>query len=81
MASASGVRRRSSLFRLGRRGGLAGYFFVAPSLVFLFVFLIFPIIAALYYSFTDYDLMSPPRMDPSRLYDPVTLTLTFLGSM
>ncbi len=35
---------------------------MAPSLIFLFVFLIFPIIAALYYSFTDYDLMSPPRL-------------------
>ena len=62
MASVSGIRRRTSLFGLGRRGGLAGYFFVAPSLIFLFVFLIFPIIAALYYSFTDYDLMSPPRL-------------------
>ena len=46
---------------LGRRGGLAGYMFVAPSILFLIGFVILPIIAALYYSFTDYDLMSSPR--------------------
>ena len=62
VAIASNVPSRPWYLKLGRRGGLAGYFFVAPSLIFLFVFLIFPIIAALYYSFTDYDLMSPPRL-------------------
>ena len=62
MASATKTRQRARIFRLGHRGGLAGYFFVAPSLVFMFLFLILPIIAALYYSFTDYDLMSAPRL-------------------
>ena len=38
-----------------------GYLFVAPSLVFLVVFVILPIIAAFYYSLTDYDLMQAPR--------------------
>ena len=47
--------------RFGARGGLAGYLFVTPSLLFLLVFVIVPIIAALYYSFTFYDLMKPPR--------------------
>ncbi len=47
--------------RFGTRGGLAGYFFVAPSLIFLLIFVIVPIFAALYYSFTFYDLMKPPR--------------------
>ena len=46
---------------LGNRGGLAGYIFVAPSLVFLLVFVIVPIVGAFYYSFTDYDLMSGPN--------------------
>ena len=55
------VRRRSRGRRFGARGGLAGYFFVTPSLVFLLVFVIVPILAALYYSFTSYDLMKPPR--------------------
>ena len=56
-------------------------------LIFLFVFLILPIIAALYYSFTDYDLMSPPRLaglknygnllDDNRFPRSVTNTLFF----
>ncbi len=56
--------KRPSLRRrlgLGNRGGLAGYIFVAPSLVFLLVFVIVPIVGAFYYSFTDYDLMSGPN--------------------
>jgi len=87
VASVSGIRRRTSLFRLGRRGGLAGYFFVAPSLIFLFVFLILPIFAAFYYSLSDYDLMSAPRfaglknyrllLDDSRFHRSITNTLFF----
>ena len=61
MASASRGPRRASLFRFGNRGGFAGHLFVAPSLIFLFVFLIVPIIGALYYSFADYDLMAAPK--------------------
>ena len=56
-ASRPSLRRRLGL---GNRGGLAGYIFVAPSLVFLILFVIVPIFAALYYSLTDYDLMSSP---------------------
>ena len=40
---------------------MAGYVFVAPSIIFLVVFVIFPIFMALWYSFTDYDLMSEPK--------------------
>ena len=54
------IRKRSFL-SLGPRGGLAGYFFVGPSLLFILVFTIFPIFGALYYSLTDYDLMRAPR--------------------
>ncbi|MDP6349972.1 MAG: sugar ABC transporter permease, partial [Chloroflexota bacterium] len=59
------LRRRLGL---GNRGGLAGYFFVAPSIIFLIVFVIFPIIAAAYYSVTDYDLMSSPRFSGFKNY-------------
>jgi ABC-type sugar transport system permease subunit len=38
-----------------------GYLLVAPSLLFLLVFLIVPILAAFYLSFTRYDLLTPPR--------------------
>jgi multiple sugar transport system permease protein len=42
--------------------------FVAPSIIFLIVFVILPIIAALYYSFTDYDLMQSPRFAGMKNY-------------
>jgi multiple sugar transport system permease protein len=53
--------KRRRLFKFGNRGGLAGYLFVAPSIVFLLVFVILPIFLAFYYSLTDYDLMRSPR--------------------
>ena len=37
-----------------------GYIFILPSLIFLFVFLVVPIFAALYLSFTRYNLLKPP---------------------
>ncbi len=55
---ASPRRRRSIGF--GGREGLAGYLFIGPSILFLCVFVIVPMLIALYYSFTKYDLMSSP---------------------
>ena len=52
-------RRR---LRFGQCGGLAGFLFVAPSIIFLIVFVILPIVMATYYSLTDYALLSPPRV-------------------
>ena len=59
-ATATAPKRRRSFFG-GNRGGLAGYLFILPSLIFILVFVIGPILASLYYSFTDYDLMKAPR--------------------
>jgi multiple sugar transport system permease protein len=66
---------------------MAGYFFVAPSILFLIVFVIFPILASLYYSFTFYDLMKAPRLigldnytkllDDERYSRSITNTLLF----
>lgn len=58
-ASKPALRRRP---RFGNRGGLAGYLFVAPSIILLITFVIFPSFLAAYYSVSDYDLMSPPRI-------------------
>ena len=52
------LRRRLGI---GNRGGFAGYLFIAPSLIFLFVFIILPIFLSLSYSLADYDLMKAPR--------------------
>ena len=68
MATNTTIRRSRRWFRNGHRGGLAGYFFVAPSLFFLAAFVILPVFGALYYSFSRYDLMSPPEFVGARNY-------------
>jgi multiple sugar transport system permease protein len=56
-----------------RPGRFAGYLFVAPSILFLVAFVIFPIFLAFYYSLSDYDLISAPKIAGfkhyARLYD------------
>jgi len=49
--------------RLGltNRGGFTAYAFVLPSIIFILIFVLLPIIGTLYYSFTAYDLMREPR--------------------
>ena len=52
------IRKR---FRLTYRGGATAYLFVLPSVIFIGLFVIVPIVGALYYSFNDYDLLTPPE--------------------
>jgi len=40
---------------------LAGYLFIAPWLIGFFSFTLIPMLASLYFSFTDYDIFSAPR--------------------
>ena len=87
MAATGQVPQRRRRLNFGTRGGLAGYFFVAPSLLFLALFVILPIFAAFYYSVTDYDLMQAPRFaglknygklfDDDRFAHSITNTLLF----
>src|SRR5688572_16691360 len=56
---AGGAVRRSSRFRHWREW-LTAYLFLAPFLFFLFVFIVGAVALAIYYSFTDYDLLSDP---------------------
>lgn len=51
-----------------QRFGLAGYLFITPSLIFIFLFVILPIFASFYYSLTDYDLMKAPRFAGAKNY-------------
>lgn len=48
--------------RLGlrRREALTGYLFISPWILGFLIFTIGPMFASLYYSFTDYDIVSPP---------------------
>ena len=55
------LRALRSRFGLTFRGGFAAYLFVLPSIVFISLFVIVPILGALAYSFTTYDLLTAPR--------------------
>ncbi|AZN42930.1 carbohydrate ABC transporter permease [Paenibacillus albus] len=48
-------------YRLARREAIVGYCFASPWLIGLIVFVLFPVIASLKYSFMDYDILQPAR--------------------
>ncbi len=48
-------RRRRNL------NNLAGYLFISPWLIGFFLFTFLPMLASLYFAFTDYSILSPPR--------------------
>ena len=62
-ATTTTTRRPRRWFRFGHRDGLAGYLFIAPSILSLAVFVILPVLGVLYYSFSGYDLMSAPEFE------------------
>lgn len=73
------IKRKPKLhFGLKARYSFWGYLFLIPTLVILLIFRIIPMIEAAYYSFTSYDLFSPPRFIGFKNYidllgDPVFL--------
>jgi putative chitobiose transport system permease protein len=44
-----------------RRSNLTPYFFLAPALLVILVFVLYPMVAVVYYSFTDYNIVTPPQ--------------------
>ena len=63
---AATLRRRLGLTY---RGGASAYLFVLPSIIFIGVFVIVPIFAALFYSFNDYDLLTAPEFAGLKNYE------------
>ena len=59
--SAAPAKRWSQLSGLAKKEALEGYLFLVPNIVAFLVFLLFPMVAAVYFAFTDYDLVFPPR--------------------
>jgi multiple sugar transport system permease protein len=47
--------------RVGRGNNLAGYLFIGPWLIGFLAFTLVPMLASLYFAFTDYSLLSTPR--------------------
>src|ERR1043165_1562386 len=60
-ARASGSERR-------RRFDPSGYLFLLPSLLAFCIFIVFPVVASFYLSFTSYDILTPPRFVGLRTY-------------
>ncbi|GAA2274268.1 sugar ABC transporter permease [Nonomuraea roseoviolacea subsp. roseoviolacea] len=58
---APGPRRRPRRPDARRRDHLVGWLLVAPAVAYFLVFLLYPALSALYYSFTDWDLRTPAR--------------------
>jgi multiple sugar transport system permease protein len=52
---------KGGMSRLRQRNLRNGLLFIAPWLVGFFCFTLFPFVASLYFSFCDYDILSPPR--------------------
>jgi ABC-type sugar transport system permease subunit len=46
--------------RLARRFSTTPYLFLVPALALIGVFVLYPIISVIYYSFTEYDISRPP---------------------
>jgi multiple sugar transport system permease protein len=70
--------RQRTRLGLRTRYSIWGYLFLIPTLAILLIFRIIPMIEAAYYSFTSYDLFSPPRFVGFKNYidllgDPVFL--------
>ena len=59
MAAVTTERRGRSSLR--RREAVAGYLFVVPWLVALLVFTAYPVLAALFFSFSEYNILQPPE--------------------
>jgi len=55
-ASAGGVGKSRR-----RREALSGYLFVGPSVIGFLIFILGPLLAVIYFSFTRYDAISPPQ--------------------
>src|SRR6059058_5475949 len=53
------------------------YLFLAPALVLIGVFVVYPIAAVVFYSFTDYDIVRPPVINGLANYQKLVADPTF----
>ncbi|HET9223339.1 MAG TPA: sugar ABC transporter permease [Roseiflexaceae bacterium] len=61
MASIAARQARTRMGPIRRREAIAGWLFVSPWVVSLVIFAAYPVIAAIYFSFTDYNILEPPQ--------------------
>src|SRR5437763_8364619 len=60
-AGAVAVGRRTRSSRMARREAIAAYVFISPWIFGFLVFTAGPMIASIYFSFTDYNVLQPPN--------------------
>ena len=78
-------RTRPARKGFGRRDAIAGYLFVSPSVLGFLVFVLGPLLAAFWFSFTRYDVISPPTFigldNYTRLFSDQRLGLVYLNTI
>ena len=72
------IRRRLGLTY---RGGATSYLFVLPSILFISIFVIVPIVGAFYYSFNDYDLLTAPQWSGLKNYQLISKEPRFIPAI
>jgi len=53
---------------MSKKNSITPYLFLAPALIVITVFLLYPIVAVVYYSFTEYNIVTPPEWIGIRNY-------------
>ena len=53
--------KKKHISKRERRNNIAGYLFISPFIIGFFVFTLYPFLSSLYLSFTDYDILTPPK--------------------
>src|SRR5215472_14013921 len=73
---------RRGLFRLteGRRNLIAGIVFASPWIIGFCLFTLYPLVSSLYYSFTNYDILQPPRWIGFNNYKTIFTGDTLIGT-
>ncbi len=61
----------------GRRLSATPYLFLAPALVLIGIFVVYPIFSVIYYSFTDYSISTPPVWIGTENYEKLVADPTF----
>ncbi len=70
-----------ALRRLSRSERVVGTLFTAPAVAFFVLFWVFPFGLAVYYSFTNYDLLTAPRWIGTQNYSTLFSSVTFVHSV
>jgi putative chitobiose transport system permease protein len=66
---------------MNKRSSLTPYLFLAPALLVIAVFVLYPIGAVVYYSFTEYNIMTPPEWVGLRNYQQLLKDDIFWAAM